>query len=533
MHCFELDKKCFLALDQNQIRAVTETVDGIQRIRGLSGSGKSTVLALKAAYIHVNHPEWKIGVTYSTLSARNFYLNTIEHFYRNLTGVEPNWANLTVCQAWGVKEGKNENAGMYQICCSINRRQVRKYLKDKTQMGVSEAFDEACAFIVDDIYNVKMEIFDILLIDESQDFPVSFLRLCYSMLRNPKRLVFAYDELQNFRLQPLLSPEAIFGSDDHSMSAESDYEPHADIVLGKCYERPPAILMAAHAFAFGIYRESQNGELSIVQMFEIIHMWKDMGYEVLDGCLDYGKRVVMGRSRIGWLDRHSDIDDQMVFKSFKSKEEHDTWVVKEIKRNLTNEGMQAQDIMVIVPERLKIVTDTQAIQDKLRHEGIPYYLVGEDFAKNEFWNGVFWKRESISICSLLKARSNEAPMVYIIDAQTSFFSKYDTAGARNLLYSAMTRSTARVRVVGFGKQMDGLLQEYDRIKNNGFKFDFVYPTKQQQSYMRAVFREAEDEPFFVEYSRIEKIVPNSLKSMKAVKLDFGDDVQFEALRHWL
>ena len=35
-----------------QGRAVIETVEGVQRIRGLAGSGKTIVLALKAAYLH-------------------------------------------------------------------------------------------------------------------------------------------------------------------------------------------------------------------------------------------------------------------------------------------------------------------------------------------------------------------------------------------------------------------------------------------------------------------------------------------------
>ncbi|HSN65110.1 MAG TPA: hypothetical protein VLS94_00635 [Fusibacter sp.] len=45
-------------LDNLQHRAVIETVKGVQRIRGLAGSGKTIVLALKAAYLHSQHPEW-------------------------------------------------------------------------------------------------------------------------------------------------------------------------------------------------------------------------------------------------------------------------------------------------------------------------------------------------------------------------------------------------------------------------------------------------------------------------------------------
>lgn len=55
-------------LDNQQSRAVIETVDGVQRIRGLAGSGKTIVLALKAAYLHAQHPDWKIAVTFNPMS---------------------------------------------------------------------------------------------------------------------------------------------------------------------------------------------------------------------------------------------------------------------------------------------------------------------------------------------------------------------------------------------------------------------------------------------------------------------------------
>lgn len=47
-------------LDQWQKKAALEIVEGPQRIRGLAGSGKTIVLALKAAYLHAQYPEWDI-----------------------------------------------------------------------------------------------------------------------------------------------------------------------------------------------------------------------------------------------------------------------------------------------------------------------------------------------------------------------------------------------------------------------------------------------------------------------------------------
>ncbi|MFW8172261.1 hypothetical protein ACOID1_30375, partial [Klebsiella pneumoniae] len=56
-------------------------------------------------------------------------------------------------------------------------------------------------------------LYDVILADEAQDFAPSFLKLCYSMLKPPKRLVYAYDELQNLSGTSLPPPEEIFGND--------------------------------------------------------------------------------------------------------------------------------------------------------------------------------------------------------------------------------------------------------------------------------------------------------------------------------
>ena len=66
-------------LDQWQKKAALEIVDGPQRIRGLAGSGKTIVLALKAAYLHAQYPEWDIVVTYYTRSLWQQYRDLITH----------------------------------------------------------------------------------------------------------------------------------------------------------------------------------------------------------------------------------------------------------------------------------------------------------------------------------------------------------------------------------------------------------------------------------------------------------------------
>ena len=87
-------------LDSMQSRAVIETVEGVQRIRGLAGSGKTIVLALKAAYLHAYYPEWRIAVTFNTRSLKGHFYRLINNFFVEKTGQEPDWDKLRIVNAW-------------------------------------------------------------------------------------------------------------------------------------------------------------------------------------------------------------------------------------------------------------------------------------------------------------------------------------------------------------------------------------------------------------------------------------------------
>ena len=57
-------------LDQWQKKAAFEVPEGPQRIRGLAGSGKTVVLALKAAYLHAQYPDWNRNANRSVTTIR-------------------------------------------------------------------------------------------------------------------------------------------------------------------------------------------------------------------------------------------------------------------------------------------------------------------------------------------------------------------------------------------------------------------------------------------------------------------------------
>ena len=138
------------------------------------------------------------------------------------------------------------------------------------------------------------QLYDAILVDEAQDFSPSFLKLCYEILKDPKMLIYAYDELQTLNKRNMPTPQEIFGVDKNGNARvnlnNEEGKPKADIVLETCYRNSRPILATAHALGFGIYKDP------MVQMFGNKTLWKEVGYDVASGNLQDGQRVVLERT---------------------------------------------------------------------------------------------------------------------------------------------------------------------------------------------------------------------------------------------
>ena len=491
-------------LDNQQSRAVIETVEGVQRIRGLAGSGKTIVLALKAAYLHAQHPEWKIAVTFNTRSLKGQFRQLINTFYIEQTNDEPDWDNLQIIHAWGAPGGGEKN-GIYYNFCLKNNIEYYDFMGARRKFGANDPFGRVCE---EALGNMKKNIeeYDVILVDEAQDFSPAFLRLCYEMLKEPKRLVYAYDELQNLRLQSLPSPEEIFGrlkdgTPRVKFKISEKGQPQQDIILEKCYRNSRPVLVTAHALGFGIYRQPTNkGQIGLVQMFEQSSLWEDVGYRVENGELSDGNHVILARTKQSspeFLEEHSSIDDLIVFKSFDSKEEQNEWVVREIKKNLKEDELRPDDIIVINPDPLTTKQAVAPIRSLLFQSEIQTHTAGVDTAPDVFFTE---NRDSIAFTGIYRAKGNEAAMVYIINAEHCFDSHYGLAKIRNQLFTAITRSKAWVRVLGVGDSMKGLISEYKRVKDHDYKLEFDYPTRLELERINIINRDMTD----AEREKIEK-----------------------------
>ena len=199
----ELDKH-ISALDDEQEKVALEVAPGPQRIRGLAGTGKTVLLAMKAASIHKLYPNEKILFTFNTQSLYNQVIELISKTYRDHTGSDPNWDLLHVRHGWG---GRNR-PGVYSDLCArqgvlpLDLRAARSIdrLKEPFQVCCEQALARSIA-----------PEYDFVLIDEAQDFPKEFFRLLFQLSLPPEhRIYWAYDELQSLSSLEIAEPEELF-----------------------------------------------------------------------------------------------------------------------------------------------------------------------------------------------------------------------------------------------------------------------------------------------------------------------------------
>jgi superfamily I DNA and RNA helicase len=477
-------------LDRRQSRAVIETVDGVQRIRGLAGSGKTIVLALKAAYLHTQHPDWRIAVTFNTRSLKGQFRRFITAFCLEQSGEEPDWTKVRVVNAWGAPGGEDRDGIYYEFCRATGQEFYDFRTASIRFQGSDCAFDGACTAALQAASDPP-ELYDAILVDEAQDFAPSFLRLCYAILKPPKRLVYAYDELQNLSGASLPPPEDIFGKDAQGRPLVSlGEDPRRDVILQKCYRNSRPILVTAHALGFGIYREPPRGsETGLVQMFDHPALWEEIGYRLREGHLEKGQRVVLERTdetSPRFLEDHSSIEDIVIFKIFNSEAEQNAWLVEQIKKNVQEDELRYDDIIVIHPDPRTARERLGPIRAALYEQGIQNHLAGVDTEAD-----VFFKTEapSVTFTGIYRAKGNEAGMVYVVNAQECDVSGPGLANVRNRLFTAITRSKAWVRVVGHGPGMERLLREFQQLKQRSFRLDFTYPTDAVLNKLRIVHRD--------------------------------------------
>lgn len=509
-------------LDQRQSKAVIETVKGVQRIRGLAGSGKTIILALKAAYLHSQNPDWKIAVTFNTRSLKEQFNRLIETFVVEQTGELPN-ENIKVLNAWGAPGGE-ARTGVYHQFCVANGAPYLDFQQARSKFGYEEAFKGVTEQALSAVKNPKV-LFDAILIDEAQDFAPPFLRMCYSSLNDDKRLVYAYDELQTLTDSSLPPPEELFGADSKGQPLVSfdGSNPSQDIILEKCYRNSRPVLATAHALGFGIYRDPDPKlKTGLTQMFDRSELWTEVGYEVTAGRIADDADVTLSRtvkSSPEFLEAPGKVDDLISFLTFNDAGEQARWIADQIEKNLTEDELRAEDIIVINPDPQSTQRQVGPVRRLLLERGIANHLAGVDTSSDIFFQP---DEASVAFTGIFRAKGNEAGMVYVMNSQDCYQSWGEIGRVRNRLFTAITRSKAWVRVVGHGANMKALEEEFNRIRASNFTLSFRYPNEALRKRLRVVNRDMSAEE--------QKRVQSAQRSMLSLVQELNDGkIQLEDL----
>lgn len=454
-------------LDMEQQLAAVQIPPGPQRIRGLAGTGKTVLLALKAANIHRQFKDAKILFTFNTQSLYSQAQSLIGRFYRHFSGVEPDFEKkLHIRHAWGGKR----RAGVYSDACDYLGIAPLD-LTTARNRNRQNPFAECCK---DLLQHKIVPAYDYSLIDEAQDFPKEFFQIVYALTKGEtgaKPIYFAYDELQSLEAIAVPTARELFGQDTTGMSLvnlDGDYPGpiEKDFVLHKSYRCPREILMIAHALGLGLYRPKGP-----IQMLSKVSSWTSVGYEVT-GNLAKGEKVSVFRpeenspNRIGSIFKKKKLFTCSQFPSRESELEH---VAEQIKENIFVDGVSPEQIVVISLDSRSARTQMSLLQAKLLERKIKSIVpgFGDDQAD-------FAKEGMVTLATVHRAKGNEAPVVYIINFDY-LFDYVEEISNRNKAFTAISRSKAWVRISGIGSKMEAVDQEVGRIRGDLPNLSFIFP----------------------------------------------------------
>ncbi|MFM7440238.1 MAG: DNA/RNA helicase, partial [Snowella sp.] len=209
----------------------------------------------------------------------------IRYFSNNQQQYDAKNKNLQVLHSWGSRQ----QPGFYRTMCKAAHSLPLSVIDTDSNSPI-EALAQACVQLLKDA--AIPQLFDAILIDEGQDLisdhyqfagKQPFYWLAYQSLRSvsanypqQKRLIFAYDEVQNLEAKKMPTAAQIFGEELGNLFTGKYPGGIKKIeIMRRCYRTPQEIIAAAHALAMGWLRPT--GMLAGMSSAE---QWKSLGYEV-------------------------------------------------------------------------------------------------------------------------------------------------------------------------------------------------------------------------------------------------------------
>lgn len=467
-----LNEQKICVFDDAQQKAAIQVPDSGGRIRGLAGTGKTIILSWKAAYLHFKFPDKKILYTFYTKSLYNQIKKLITSFYHRYSEKEPNWDNLRILHAWGGKEKE----GVYSGACQANNIPTRS-VKDYWLMP-TPPFGEACKDLLrhskEKLGDKLIEQYDFVLVDEAQDMPKEFFSLIKKLTKAPKRIVIAYDELQNTEDIEMPDFGTLFGTD--MLLKKED-----DILLQKSYRNNRKVLHTAVALGLGVY-----SKMGVIQIIEKEDNWNAIGYSLRKGKLEAGSIVEIERPS-----ENSPIEITSIYKKippletkdFATKQDELEYVSKKIIELVTKEKVKPEDILVVSLNSKHIKDDYGYIKIALAKENIASKIPGVIDQSDDFFI-----RGNITLSSIRRSKGNEAPIVFVLGAEKicSLLDKVQSRIRRSFIFVSITRAKAYCFITSSGPDAKMFMAEYQAIQRDYPYLKFKFPTENEMKEIRQI-----------------------------------------------
>lgn len=340
--------------------------------------------------------------------------------------------------------------------------------------GHRNPFDFVCKSLV--ATGQVRPYYDLVLIDEGQDFPEGFYQMCFFLTkgeRDQKQIIWAYDELQDIFDVRVRTPEELFGIDQDGQprislgrSVPATAETN-DFVLPKCYRNQRDILVLAHSVGFGIYGEKP------VQMLQNEEHWRDVGYEVLRGNFQPGSNTIIRRPDQNSPTVLSEVADLPLVDVVRR-----STLMQEV-RYCVEQFQQFIRLGLEPHELMAIAIDDRAAKSYLSELGSQLAEVGiqsNNIIADRFSEPPFMIEGKVTLSTVYRAKGNEAAVVAVLGCESVPLA---SRTGRNRLFTAFTRTKGWLRVTGQGESFTPLSTEIERALANAPELRFVMPNPRE------------------------------------------------------
>lgn len=478
--------------DNAQRQVSMQIPNGPQRIRGLAGTGKTVVLSLKAALTVLRIPDFKILFLFNTQSLYNSIEKQIGDYYAKEAKASLPQGKIDILHAWG---GRTSGQGLYSKLCS-DYGMTPKTLRD---VGGGDGLAKIYKDLQEKVGDNFKPIYDLVLIDEAQDFPNEVFEVVYQITKDPKRIVVAYDDFQSLKGLKIREFDQLFGSDKSNtprfspdtLSGEYAGGVAKDFVLPNCYRNPRNILMVAHGIALGVARIQ-----GVVDSVDKVQDWNALGYQVnspkdkelftAGDCVEVER---LDSNSTNLLEKilvdHRKTSDKLIQLALcDSRENEADYISNKIHTLVTEQGVAPHDIFVIAIETRTSENFLLSIRSKLNAMSIKSIMPG--YIES---NRHFYEAGSVVLTTPFRAKGNEANVIFVSNCETVTndysFSK------RNSFFVSATRSRGWCYISGVGKYMEVLCEEIKQIQENLPRFSYTRPTDRLIARRRLILSQSD------------------------------------------